>query len=78
MASDEFDIRNFFENAYSHLMISQLMLSFEYFATGSVLSDYSKNEFFMFSGEPMERFHNMGGIQGMQLFVVKYYVPPFD
>lgn len=78
MASDEFDIRNYFENAYSHLMISQLMLSFEYFATGSVLSDYSKNEFFMFSGEPMERFHNMGGIQGMQLFVVKYYVPPFD
>ena len=78
MASDEFDIRNFFENAYSHLMISQLMLSFEYFATGSVLSDYSKNEFFMFSGELMERFHNMGRYTRNVAFVVKYYVPPFD
>ena len=78
MASEEFDIEKYFHNAYCHLMMTQLFLSFEYFATGSVISDYSKSSYFIPQGKPAERFQGLGGIPGMQLFVVMYNVPLFD
>lgn len=78
MASDKFDVNRYFSNAYGTLLIPQMVLSMEYFATCSVVSDYSKNEHFMPGGEPAERFRCLGGIPGMQLFVVMYDVPDFD
>lgn len=78
MASDDFELDNYFENDYGNLLISQIVLSFEYFATYSVLSDYSKSTHFMPGSKPMERFRCMGGIQGMKLFVVMYEVPLFN
>lgn len=78
MASDTFDIENYYGNDMGKIMFSQLSLSFEYFSSCSVISDYCKNEYFMYENEPMERFCGLGGIPGMQLFVVKYKVPHFD
>ena len=78
MASEEFDINKYVDNAYGRLMMIQWVLSFEYFATGSVISDYSKSSHFIPHGEPAERFRGMCDISGMQLFVVMYKVPLFD
>lgn len=78
LASEDFDISKYFNSVYCHLMMPQLFFSFEYFATGSVISDYSKNSHFIPKGEPEERFRSIGDIPGMQLFVVMFNVPQID
>lgn len=78
MTSVEFDFDQYVHEPYCHLLMPQIVLSFEYFATGSVISDYGKSSHFFSHEKPVESLRGMGGISGMQLFVVMYKVPLFD
>ena len=75
MASELFELDEYFNKRYGSFMFSQLALSIEYFSSGTVLSDYEKSLHFISQGEPEEKFLCIGGLNGMNLFVCKYTVP---
>lgn len=78
MAPENFEMDTYFERKYATILLPQIMLSMEYFATNTVISDYAKNSHFLPEDEPVERFMSLGGLPGMKLFVAKYTVPEWD
>lgn len=74
MAAENFSMDTYTDDAYATLLLPQIALSMEYFATNTVISDYQKSAHFIPGGEPEVRFMSIGGMPGMKLFVDTYTV----
>lgn len=79
MVSEEFDFSEFAMKKYSQIFSCQMFLSFEYYASYTVLSDYAKAlHFIPEHGVAEERMIVIGELNGMKLVVNKFCVPEID
>lgn len=79
MVADDFSLDDFLAEKYSTICMCHMGLSIDYYASYTVLSDYSKNAHFAPEpGVPEERFVAIGGLQGMKLLVSKFKVPEIN
>lgn len=79
MVSEEFDFTGFGFERYRQIFSCHMGLSFEYYASYTVLSDYEKASHFMPKhGVAEERMIAIGGLNGMKIFVNKFSVPEID
>ena len=79
MVSHTFDINDLHSPKYGVICEPQLLLSIEYFASYTVITDYEKNNhFFPKNHQPAERMQVLTGLPNMQLLVTEYTVPEID
>lgn len=79
MVSEEFDFSELAMKKYSQILSCQMFLSFDYYASYTVLSDYAKASHFMPEhGVAEERMIVIGELNGMKLVVNKFCVPEID